>query len=493
MGGIVLAALIFLVRAIASRGGESRQGRPPSRLSKYWLDSWLLLVVPVRAGALGAFAWLAWRAVRSESIDLSTAALMVAWLVIAVPSLMLDRVLVPLGRDRMAYWWSRALVPLRGLTDPMAAAVADSARALARRRTADLRDCQGLAAELALRGCIADGAGLIAMAEIALADGDRVKARSFHRAAARLPGIWRRWHARRRAVRWLLHDAWERESWTEVLELEHPCRVHEASLVAGCLAIRMGRRPLHRLRLLAQWCTSPRHLMTWSHVLETLRLRPPERVPPADETALARALALHADVVATPWSPRERLDACARAWEEALAHAVPTAAGRRIARLGARIGPETVVKRMEALALHDIADVLRVGPGDDSVTNPCRLLHQARIAVVEERYAGWTAALGELERAPRSRVFASSECWIAWSTVLDAWTEMARVASPHELRMFLEDSWGSPCNSAARMANFHAELGVAGAIFAWILDTSRGLGANVKQELLVRNLACCRC
>lgn len=449
-------------------------------------DGWFVVALFVRLGAIGYVA--------AEPASL----LSIPLLAIAVPGLLIDGALVPLGLARTAYWWSRAFCPVRSWSDPLAGAVVDSVRALRVRPRHGSERADDLSFRLCHRGGITSSWALVAWAELADLRGQKSGARLLMAAARRRGGALSR--ARRRAARWLLADASERGAWHEALLLARKSPpLHEAKLVAACLRIGAGapqrtgavRSALARAAIVARWALTPHRRATWGWVRHAPRRRAAIESPPAgaSDSLLAKALDAHRHAMALgAFGGWREIEAAASAWDRVACPETDAALGRRIAALAARIAPAEARATVLTRAQDDLAALVRLASESRRDDPPAVTLAIARAKIVEERSAVYAA----LVAATPSRAWShpappTTDSWAAWSAIRGAFEDLAAVSTQSERASALLGTWGALCNHGAWLANECHERQLAHDVFAWLRDACRALRVPAEMKLLERN------
>jgi hypothetical protein len=477
----VTIAIIVLILLMRSGTGRAHGGSDFAAGS-IEVNPWALLAFVVRASALGFFVFALVSIARGEA-GLATVVTILVTLPLIRPSLVVDRVLVPLGMPATAFWFSRVM------GEPRSGALIDAARALpgsGRRRP---QRTEWLRWQVRFHLEPPRSAwDLVASAELKDATDDRAGARRLFEAVALLEVGRRTARWRRHAHRWLLADAASSGDWPRVRRLASTAPpLHEARLIAAAMA--PVRRPAG---LVLRWAATPRHAATWAWLRRGLRPRSAPLVP-AGEPDLQRALRLHArlDANTITW---QDLGSAAEAWERVDSPALRAEIGRRIAVLEARATPGDVVDAMLGAVEQDLVALVRAvaaPPGDDA-PQP-RLLQSARDQVVQERFETLQDAAWELAGLARPSAPPPADiCWSAWGAWRRAWNALQLVAPPDELASVLTAQWGTACNFGANAANRFGQRMLAREVFRFLLRECRRLHVPADMKLLEGNVKATR-
>lgn len=390
------------------------------------------------------------------------------------PTLLLERLLVPRGLARAAYWWTYLTVPLPALRDTPGARAFYAARALLRRPTLD-----GDAAALAERALTAPrktqrtGLAVVAEGLLAVARGSVDHGRLLLASAAALEADAVPAVARAAARTWLVADA------LAAGDAERALR--HADGVGFTPWPRLVREEIERargargpwwseLRLAALWALSPhrratrRFLAGWRE--RTLTLPAETGDPMADALAVHRLLLVAAPQVkgyATALA-----EACRR-WEAALGSpALRARVERRRLALNLADDAGILVERFAAEVEGDLVAFASAVDGSLAELDASPLGERVRYRVREED-CGEVEALLETFRAQTDEGFpAAPEAWSLFARLDDRLGAAVRRHGDEALTALASAVFHGVTNWNCRLYNDAREHCLGRAVFVWI-------------------------
>lgn len=415
--------------------------------------------------------------------------LMVPWL---RPTVMLERVFIPLGMARAAYWWTYLMVPVPTMRETPAGRMFYAARALLRQRERDPRALALLEKARAIThkgqrnglSVVAEGLAAVARGDVdygrtLLASGSRLE-------RAVLPSV-----ARKVARTWLVADALAAGRIDRALrEADGPGYVWWPLLVADELERRRGQRSWKRdLRRPLLWLLGAPRLATWralQRMGETTVVLPGET-----GDALADAMAVHRAVLLA--SPQSRgyvtalAEACRR-WEVALASpSLRARIERRQLALNLPNGADSTLADLESDIVGDLVAWAVTAEGTLRELGDTRLgdrvLFEARSVDLAEIDALVDTFLAQRESTD-------------FPEPLEAWALLARLQGRVEtaLRRYgpeLRNDIAQPIfhavtNWTCRLYNEEREHALGRAAFLWVRDIADTLPAK-DYQLAIKN------
>jgi hypothetical protein len=402
---------------------------------------------------------------------------------LAIPSVATGA-LVRLGLVRSTLWFGR----ITG--DPVRAA---ESRPTAAWRGADalLRapdETSAARIERYLDGCVEIGtSGAAALALVALARGDRERARRLHRA---LEGLDRSW-GMAREIRKLANefgalDAASRGHWRRLALSPREPTTRLGRLVT-LLAVRLtqaGPAPVWRIWL--GWAVAPHRRRTRPLVEAALSAE-----PPAPAAVVEPSLAAFAALLARPAGAVQRadLEAAARSLDALRA---ATAAAARIQRRALALGVAApdVLEKVCCEAEDDLAHLfvdeslpaawLPSGPTGDAV----------RERVRQERFERLEALIGDLGRRRAAAIdLPEADEWCAWGEVRAACEDLLADAQGPEDRDALVSLMNTPLTSfAVRLCNVRSRRILARHMFMFLRDLADPQRAPDAHGLASKNV-----
>jgi hypothetical protein len=462
----------------AALAARNRGNRPSANLGGFfralvwfWLCVTLAIVAP-------------WRAL---SAGFAVAALL------AVPPIPLTLVALPLGLVRFAWAIERAFggsfAPFEGRVGPALTA----ARALLRRP--DERGARFI--EAYLETCIElAGGGLLASAYVALARGDRDRARRLAQALASTAHDVVPAALVRDACELVALDAIARGDWAAV---KRPPwlgglggRVRLYAAIAEYAQAEPGARSPARLWL--RWLVAGRRHATWPLVRWAIALP-----PPAPAALVAASLEAHValltrvDGAASPARPADVAAAVASLDGFRGAPGVLANIQRRALALGG--GAEGAIARDEVVGLAEAEIAFAVLDGDLPVACvPAGATGDSVRATVRERRVGAVETLvAEMHRRSRQKAdLPEADEWCAWLELRVACDALLRDATdPFEWRRVFFQIFHPLTHYAVRLINARTMRVLARDICVYIRDLAHLTGASEHFALVDKNAAAC--
>jgi hypothetical protein len=461
--------------AMAARGGNARTDPTAANIGVRVLASFLLLPVffllregmPVHGAVFGAVV-----------------------VPLLFPSIVLRRVLVPLGMHRTAYVFARISPPVAVSEEIPAGAVFYAALALHRARVVDPARLDALDARLArqvkLRGVALAACGLLAALR-----GQRENARLLLGAVDGIHWRFAPRIARSSARAWLVADAAARGDWRRVVALGRGRGSYMrwpyamASIAARLLGDADAPSPL-ALRLL--WLLAPQRRATLPLLLRALAMPAPAS-PPLAADSLEAALRAHATFLRTPTSAT--VAGAARAWD--LVREAPEVRALVIKRAAAleapsATGPDGLVSGLVDRAAGELAPYADRAPPRVAATSPTmqRACAEARRRDLDalDDAAGDVRKRADWEKS--MHVFAE---WSAWTSLRVRGERLRRTHGDETRRVVFDALFNAGCNYAVWLFNVRGERLLAHGIFRWLHDEGKAVGARAETiGLLKKNM-----
>lgn len=412
--------------------------------------------------------------------------------VLARPTALLERVLVPRGLARAAYWWAYVTVPMTALYDTPGGRAFYAARALLRRPTPD--DDAAALAERALTaprttqrtGLSVAAEGLLAVARGSVDHGRVLLASLDALDEAAVPAA-----ARDVARTWLVADA------LAAGDVERALRHTQGPGFAAWPAL--VRVEVERARgVKSPWWAEPRRWALW--VLSPAR-RATRRffdgwrertltLPAETGDALADALAVHRLLLAadarTKGYATALAEACRR-WEAALASTALRARVER-RRLALNLAEEApaLLDRFAAEVEGDLVAFASAVDGPLAELDATTLGERVRYAVREADCGEVEALLGTLRAQTGGDFPATPEAWALFARLRDR-TDAALRRHGDDARDALgSEIFHGATNWTCRLYNERRERALGRAVFVWIRAHADALPAKDLQ-LAIKN------
>ncbi len=442
----------------------------------------------VRVFALLALAVIALVAVLTANLPLSAVGC-VLFSVLVVPSIATFP-LVRLGLVRPTLWLWRLVGDPFSAAESRPAAAWHAAAALL--RAPSERSAASLERHLA--GCVELGTtGAAASARIALARGDRERARRLFRA---LEGLDRKSGAPR-AIRKLANefaalDAVGHGAWRSVV-VAPPGPTTRLGRLVTLLGTRLAAAsPVPAWRVWLAWAVAPHRRRTRALVNDALRA-----VPVATAAPVAPSLAAFAALLARPAGALQRADVEAATLSLDAVRAAPNASAyvqRRALALGTTALADGVLTKVCREAEEDLVRLfvdehlpaawLPSGPTGDEV----------REFVRHERFERLEALLGDLARRRASAGdLPEADEWCAWADVREASDDLLADARGPEDRDAIVSAVSAPLTSfAVRLCNVRSRRILARHMFLFLRDLSDPGRASDAHGLAERNVSATR-
>ncbi len=488
---------MFPVGALAGVLAATQRGRraPPSGVGEF-------LVVLRSIAATIAFILVSvyaekWFQAPVAGMSVGIPLAMVFWR----PSLFLERVFLPLGWSRVAYYFAVWTVPVPVLRGVRAGACVYSLRAALRRGPAPEAALALVDRALAKHKGPVYGPTLTAHAFLAWARGDEPRAQALFEAVSRLlPQIVSRQH-RRFARQWLVAQAFERGNVETALRHADQRRfVPWSRWVADTLEARRGTP--------GAWVSLRRWL---AHLLSTHRLVTAGYLESLDETwvklpeptgdVLADALTLHHRVLglspAAPGAMRALRVACS-AWDAAAGAAEAGGNGaldalfaRRMLALGGAQDPAGLAERLLRDVEGDLTAFAAQMDGPLSGLDGSPLGERVVGRVREQCLGDIEAMLATINARVRdARVLAMQDEWLEFANLRAAAERAARRLGPNVRRYYGERLFMVGTNWACLIYNTHKERPLGNTLFVWLQEACADLISTANAELAGRNAKC---
>ena len=353
------------------------------------------------------------------------------------------------------------------------------------------------------------GAGIAASAVLALARGDHEGARVLFESVRTLDGRVCGPAARHTAAEWLAASAAERGNWDEVAQIGADLvdAGRPAWLLSGVAKRLLGRGDAPtKWWLLFRWAFSPARLATYPLVERAIAV--PDGAVPIDEDRdstlpqvpvspegdrLARALAMHVNLLTSKRPVAREIAAVGRAFDEALssdslAHDIE----ERAVFLGANRG-SSVLSRLRAdveeslfhlLKRHRIALDDTVDDLGETAASAQRRLRDEALAVIE--------ALSDAvkNRVSERRALSPIDEWREFSALRLAYERGVGMGGAELRYLAFTKVHRDVCAQAVWLFNDRKEKPIANAMFRFLLSEARAVGDTAGVELQTKNVSC---
>jgi hypothetical protein len=397
-----------------------------------------------------------------------------------LPEILTRLVLAPLGATRAALLLWEIHGAVGSDRDSHCKAAFQAARVLLRRPQIAAASTieQALAASLEL-----GPTGAAALALVALARGQRERARGVFRALEPIehPTLWP--PVARQTSDYLALDRLERGAWRELATMPARSRLARLMQAIGKRAIEPAGREAWRLWL--AWALSPKRTLTRPLVTWARRR--------ADEGATGSAAAAHAALLARrPGRARaEDVERAVAALSALRASSAVAAVQRRGLALGCAVDAGAICRAVVGTMEDEIAGTVvdeRLPmawiPGGDSAGAAIRdRVRELRLTRIEQLVA---------EPARRAQIAADlpeMDEWRAWGDVRSACDDGLRDASTAiEVQAVYRAAFERMTAFAVRMCNVRTRRMLAYQVFAYTLELARRAGDSPGQSLAARNV-----
>ena len=473
LGACVIGFVLFLGRVLRDLWDDDA-GKPPT----------VTAFAPVTA-------WVALGVLAKSSLDVSASIWPLAVIgglllvVLAVPTLWVRLVAIPLGRPRSAYLLTRLSV-LAARTDPVGLAMLHAGRAACRQRKVRLEDLawvRGRVKQRPLTPGMIMGLGLVAAAQ-----GDRDEARQFIASLSLFDQGVTDATVERLAQEWLAADAAQRGAWSDVADIaDRLGPTTHATRWLGAVAKRLLGRPDAPTdeRLEELWRRVPgRDRTEW--IQRRARAAEPVVVDDAPLPDDVVDAALHAQLRLDAHPSRAALAQAAACWEAALPGLAATAVARAEA-LGSH-QPEQATERLHAQVADALTRASRAlgtpvptvgglsGRAAGSVRDDHLRTVELAASAMEQRLAAHKALppVDELRE------------WLALKHVLD---QAIALGGDDLLRVAFRPVYGPCCTLSVRLYNQDAQPWVSNAMTRWLLKLAHRAGDERAVALQTKNLS----
>jgi hypothetical protein len=472
MGGVALIAIIILV-ALRQRGSISL-----SPLIWVWIGKYVELVI-----LLSLF---------DISSHLGKILLAPAFILLFAPSLVLQRIVVPLGLPRVAYWTARCCGPPKLLRESSAGAALYGALALAQKPSST--QAISWLEQRTNRARALRGAGVVAAGLLAALRGDRNRARCLLLIADSLAQKSIPRSARVIARDWLVADAARIGNWREVVRLGRRGR---RSLRWSYAVARLGERlngdpkACHDWQLWLCWAVAPRRRATFALLRRALAApRTPVQMTaaPSAPEELPDALANLVQMLEGRFARDGQSFVRSVCWVETTLSRPATRAliQRRLLALGAQRDAEAIIFDFRKRLVDLVASVIEESPHLTGAQERSPVLDHAIERVRSGLFGDIEAQCKDYgERQKRQISLDTVAEWEAWAVTRNSAERLLQLvpASEHALFQAMHER---VCNFAVFQHNTYKRLTLAHEIYSW-LRLHSGSDPTASQ-LLLKNM-----
>lgn len=256
-----------------------------------------------------------------------------------------------------------------------------------------------------------------------------------------------------------------------------------------------------RVQLVWRWLRAPERLETWALLRSALvalqRVAPqsprPAEPAPDDGDALARAMTLHARMLAR--APGELaaadVDRLGRAWDAALGDpVVRRQAAERALALGAQTG-EWALQRVADSVEADMIALARAGEIAFGEAVRSALAGRAARALRDQLLSEIELASEAMrQRALEQRALPGIDEWREWLSLRALCERAGRLCGLPLRRLAFPKVHPDACKLAVWLWNQRGEKAIGHAIFRWLLDEAGAVGDERAVELQAKNVGC---
>jgi hypothetical protein len=480
---IIVASAVL--RGLGKGGGRPVSARTDPRIVNFAVR---MLACMFLAPLLGKLA--------AQSLVLGS----ISWAALVIgsfPSLVLSRVLIPLGLVRAAYWFASVSPPLAHAGESAGGAVLAGVLALGTRRAAEPSMLSWLDVKLrrlrSPRGLAISAAGLLEAAR-KNDDGARAILRAVTGISPRSSNF-----ARGVARSWLVADAAQRGDWADIAELGMEGvarRWLRWPYLMGLIAQRLVADPASPsdAALVWAWLIAPHRRATFPLLRRALSTSPRAPHDPAvvDLPAeggelLAAALRAHAMCLAEPGA--SSLVVAGQAWDAVRSSpAVASLVARRALAIEAQTTPEAALASLLSSAEDDLSRAVVQANLAPEVASASPTL-TAALAAARRRAMDDIESLATAlaQRTKDRRELAAPGEWMEWGSLRGFCDRATRDAPVTAQRTVFEAVYTPACNYAVWLHNARDQKVLANAIFRWLAARARSAGNVAAVELLENN------
>jgi hypothetical protein len=446
---------------------------------------WVFLVRLILGGV--AFAYAVEQGAVLYSIVLGLVAL-ACW-----PSLIIERIAVPLGLPRLAFWTTVGLRPLYVVSGAKSIAVCHAARALLRKRQPSPERMAWLQEELS-RAAKGRGATLVAEGFLAVLRRDLRTARALLRTADALHHSQTPRTLRRATRDWLVADAAAAGNWDEVVA--RGVRADQKmrwSYAVGRMAQRLigrGGAP-YRATMIVLWIVAPRRIATFPLLRRALAASPPKPALATEQApnlpyALGRLAGLH-DFPAG--ASNGRLLEAVRMLEAALeAQETRAFVEKRALALGATRSGDALLGQFREQLETALGALLDEGAATRLPEEPPVLLSGAVRRARQRLLRELESYCNDYKQRTRALIPLSElDEWRAWAMVRDSGERLLAIDPGSEATMY-QVVYYAVCNFAVFQHNDMKRRGMAHQMFHWLHDRAMNVGSVAESALTAKNM-----
>jgi hypothetical protein len=392
-----------------------------------------------------------------------------------MPSLVLRRIIVPLGWPRFAYWVARCSWPMAMVTEHSAGASVYGALALARGSPLP-QSIEWLQVKID-ESKVQRGAALVAAGLLAALRGDRQQARSLLLMADMLHRKFIPSGVRVIARDWLVADAARIGNWPDVIRLG--LHGHDDTLRWSHALARIGARLIRdpqawpNWALWLCWAMAPRRRATLPLLRRALlvpRATKAAKVEPAAAATLPDALADLARVLDNAFahdgiSFAAAVGAVDAALDDPVAQAL---ADRRLRALGTNADAAAVISGLRTRLVDSLVPLIEESPRLARGGNRSGILDQAVERVRHRLFRDVEAQCKDYDaRRNRDSYVKPSAEWETWARLRNCADRLLELAPDSELALF-RATYVPVCNFAVYQHNTYRRLPLAHDMYSWL-------------------------